>query len=134
MVVFAIRKNMGEDHIERFVSRTAEVRGITTESLAGFKKMMVGSLLRDGFPINEWAKNQVYIALGQFMACAAMMGIDTCPMEGIDTAKYDELLGLGAQGYSTSVACAAGYRATDDKYSALPKVRFETNDVVQVLA
>lgn len=133
MVVFAIRKDVDANFIDRFVARTAEVRGITPESLAGFRKMMVGSLLRDTFPINEWATRQVYIALGQFMASAALMGIDACPMEGIDPAKYDELLGLPAQGYATSVACAAGYRTHDDKYATLPKVRFKTEDVVQYI-
>ncbi len=35
----------------------------------------------------------VYIALGQFMTTAALLGVDTCPMEGIDPAKFDEVLG-----------------------------------------
>ena len=116
-----------------FVARTAEVRGIATESLAGFRKMLVGSLIRDTFPINEWATRQVYIALGQFMACAALMGIDACPMEGIDPAKYDSLLDLPAKGYVTSVACAVGYRAAEDKYAALPKVRFKHEDIVTTI-
>jgi nitroreductase len=85
------------------------------------------------FDVNDWAARQVYIALGQFMACAALMGVDTCPMEGIDPGKYDETLGIGEQGYRTVVACAAGYRAADDKYAQTPKVRFRTEDVVQVI-
>ena len=58
----------------------------------------MGSLTDPPFDVNEWAARQVYIALGQFMACAAVLGVDTCPMEGIDPAKYDEVLGIGAQG------------------------------------
>ena len=83
-----------------------------------------------GFDINEWATRQVYIALGNFMTAAAVIGIDTCPMEGIEPAKYDEVLGLGELGYSTVVACPAGYRAADDKSASHPKVRFKTEDVV----
>ena len=85
------------------------------------------------FDINDWAARQVYIALGQFMACAAIIGVDTCPMEGIDPNKYDEVLGIAAQGYRTVVACAAGYRSADDKYAQTPKVRFKTEDVIQVI-
>ncbi len=133
MVVFAIKKDVDVNYIDSFVARTAEVRGIATESLAGFRKMLVGSLIRDTFPINEWATRQVYIALGQFMACAALMGIDACPMEGIDPAKYDSLLDLPAKGYVTSVACAVGYRAAEDKYAALPKVRFKHEDIVTTI-
>ena len=133
MVVLAIKKNMDAEHIDRFVNRTVEVRGGSSDALAGYRKMMVGSLLNPSVDIDEWASRQVYIALGQFMACAALMGIDTCPMEGIEYAKYDELLGLPALGYATCVGCAAGYRADDDKYAGLTKVRFETDDVVQVI-
>jgi nitroreductase len=80
--------------------------------------------------LDAWQSRQVYIALGQFMAAAAVIGIDTCPMEGIEPAKYDEILGLAGTGYATVVGCAAGYRATDDKYATTPKVRFRTEDVV----
>ncbi|MBS0203583.1 MAG: NAD(P)H-dependent oxidoreductase [Planctomycetes bacterium] len=130
VVVFAIRQNLSTDDIDKFVARTAEVHGKTVETLAGFRKVMVGTLHGGSINLNHWATLQVYIALGQFMAAAAMMGIDTCPMEGIVPAKYDALLGLNEQGYATAVACVAGYRATDDKYAQLPKVRFKTEDVV----
>lgn len=132
LVVFAIRRNLGLAEIERFVERVAEVRGVSVESLAGFHKMMAKSLAPPppGFDINEWATRQVYIALGNFMTAAALMGIDTCPMEGIDPVKYDEVLGLNELGYGTVVACPAGHRAHDDRHAALPKVRFKTEDVV----
>jgi len=131
MVVFAIKSQAGEAHIDRYVARVAEVRGQTVEALSKFKKMMMGSLTSATFPIDEWATRQVYIALGQFMAAAAMMGVDTCPMEGIDPVKYDEVLGIAELGYHTVVACPAGYRAADDKQAAIPKVRFRTEDVIQ---
>lgn len=132
-VVFAIRRDLGTADIDRFVARTAEVRGVNPESLAGYRKMMIGSLTtpRAGFDINHWATNQVYIALGNFMTAAAMLGIDTCPMEGIEPAKYDEILGLPKDGYATAVVATAGYRSADDKYAALAKVRFAAEDVIR---
>lgn len=130
VVIFAKRRDLPVEHIDSFVARTAEVRGATVEALAGFRKMMIGALHSGSIDLNHWAALQVYIALGQFMATAAMLGIDTCPMEGIEPAKYDDVLGLADQGYATVVACVAGYRAADDKYAQLPKVRFKTEDVV----
>ena len=132
LVVFAIKKDLGIPEIERYVARVAEVRGVPVDSLAGFHRMMAKNLAPPppGFDINEWATRQVYIALGNFMTAAAVIGIDTCPMEGIEPAKYDEVLGLGELGYSTVVACPAGYRAADDKSASHPKVRFKTEDVV----
>jgi nitroreductase len=64
------------------------------------------------------------------MATAALMGIDTCPMEGIQRENYDELLGVKADGYATSVVCVAGYRAENDKYASIPKVRFAREHVI----
>ena len=81
----------------------------------------------------EWNKHQAYIALGNLMTSAAMLGIDTCPMEGIVPARYDEVLGIGALGYTTVVVCPVGYRSADDKYATAPKVRFEAKDVVQYI-
>jgi len=131
MVVFAIKADVGEAHVDQHLQRISEVRGNSVDSLARFKQIMMGDLTRQTFDTNEWAAKQVYIALGQFMASAAVMGIDTCPMEGIDPAKYDDVLGIGAQGYRTVVGCAAGYRAIDDRASQLPKVRFRAEDVIQ---
>ncbi len=133
VVVFSVRQPLTESDVDRFIARTSEIQGTPIESLAGFKKMMMGSLVPPPADVNihHWAALQAYIALGNFMTSAAMLGIDTCPMEGIVTAKYDELLGLPSDGYGTVVVCVAGYRAADDKYSLLPKVRFAADDVVR---
>ena len=79
----------------------------------------------------EWAAKQAYIALGQFMLAASLVGVDTCPMEGFLPAQYDEILGLAAQGLTTAVLCPAGYRDPGDKYAAFAKVRWEAADVIE---
>ena len=84
--------------------------------------------LREG--LDAWMARQVYIALGEFITAAALLGVDTCPMEGIEAPKFDEILGLTAMVYGALCACAAGYRAADDKYAKLPKVRFKPQDVI----
>ena len=133
VVVFAVRKPLTGSDVDRHLVRTAEVRSAPVESLAGFKKLLMKSLVPppEGFDIHHWAGLQAYIALGNFMTSAAMLGIDTCPMEGIVPEKYDELLGLPSEGYGTVVVCVAGHRAADDKYAVLPKVRFTAEDVVR---
>jgi nitroreductase len=133
LVVLAIKKDLDADYVDRYVARMAEVQQVPVENLQKFSGVIKGFLEKPPYPldVNEWSTRQVYLALGQYMTCAAMLGIDTCPMEGIVPTKYDELLGLPEQGYSTVVACPAGYRAEDDKYASMPKVRFRTQDVVQ---
>jgi nitroreductase len=130
VIVFAIKKDLNVTDIDNFIARTAEVRETTVESLAGFRKMLVGMMVNPPFDINEWAARQAYIAIGFFMATAAMLGIDVCPIEGFEPSKYDEILGLSAQGCTACVVAAAGYRSNTDKYANLPKVRYKTEDVV----
>lgn len=134
-VVFTVRRGLDSKDVDRFLRRTAEVRGQPVESLDGYRKVVVSSLdrARAVGALDPWQTHQVYIALGQFMASAALLGIDTCPMEGIEPAQYDALLNLQETGYATVVACAAGYRAPGDKYASLPKVRFEAGDVIRRL-
>ena len=132
-VVFAIKKNIDAAHVDRFMARTAEVRGIPAESIKGYRDMMASDVVFGprSLTVNEWAARQAYLALGNFLTSAAQLGIDTCPMEGIEPAKYDRLLGLPEKGLATVVACAAGYRAEDDNYAVLAKVRFDKSEVLE---
>jgi nitroreductase len=129
LVVLAIKKDMNATDVDRYIARQAEVHGTTVEALAGYTGMIKGFMDRNT-NVNDWSSRQVYIALGQYMTTAAMMGIDTCPIEGFIAPKYDEILGLTALGYASVVVCPAGYRSAEDKYATMPKVRFATDDVV----
>jgi nitroreductase len=131
-VVFAAREKNTEQDIDRYLARISEVRGVPPETQTRFKQMLMSDIVNGarGQAALEWATRQVYIALGNFMTAAALLGIDTCPMEGIDPVKYDEVLHLPQQGFRTVVACAAGYRAAGDKYASTPKVRFPAEELV----
>jgi nitroreductase len=134
-VVFTIKKNLTAEHVDHFVARTAEIRGGSVEAIAGYRNMMVSDVVYGArsMNVNEWATRQTYIALGNFMTSAALLGVDTCPMEGIEPTKYDNLLGLPAKGYAAVVACAAGYRSAEDKYASLAKVRFLKSELIETL-
>ena len=110
----------------------AEVRGVTTESRGSFRQMVTGNLdkARAEARLDIWQSHQVYIALGQLLASAALLGVDTCPMEGFEPEKFDEILGLTGTGWASVVCCAAGYRSVDDKYATTKKVRFKPEDVI----
>ncbi|MEN9566534.1 MAG: hypothetical protein RLZZ69_1730 [Cyanobacteriota bacterium] len=132
LVVFAIKNNIDDTDVDRHIQRMAQVQQTKPENLSGLGNMVKGFLEQPPYPldVNNWAARQVYIALGFFMTCAAMLEIDTLPMEGFAPAKYDDVLGLNNQGYSSVVLCAAGYRAEDDKYATNPKVRYPTDEIV----
>lgn len=131
-VVLTYKEKLDEAHIDRFISETAKSRGVEPTSLAGFKDMMVGDLIKGprSQTINWWAQRQVYIAMGSLLTTAALMEIDTLPMEGLVAAGYDKVLGLEGSGYKTLAAIACGYRSADDKYQHSKKVRFAASEVI----
>ena len=132
-VVFAVRTEITAADVERYVDRIAEVRSVDKSTFEPLRKMIDGGIVKrmNAAQQQEWASRQAYIALGNFMTSAAVLGVDTCPMEGIDPTKYDEILGLQGSGYTTCVGCAAGYRAATDKYAQLAKVRYTAQQVVE---
>jgi nitroreductase len=131
-IVFTVRKDIDAAHVDRHITRMVEVQGTAAASLEKFRAMTMRNLdqARAAGTLDTWQTHQIYIALGQFMASAALLGVDTCPMEGIAPEQMDEILGLAGTNYSTVVACAAGYRRTDDKYGAMKKVRFKSDEVI----
>lgn len=132
LVVFAAARTPNAAHVEAFIARIAEVRGVSKESLEGYKNGMLGKLSRADEAQNaQWAARQTYIALGVFLTSAAALGVDACPMEGFEGAKYDELLGLRAQGYTAVCVATAGVKAEDDDYAKLAKVRLPRTELVK---
>lgn len=134
-VVFAVHRKVDAAHIQKHIDRIAEVRGVAPATLDGFKKVMLEDVAtgKRSHWAMEWAARQAYIALGGFMTAAAALGVDACPMEGIDPEKYDEVLGLTSGPYTTVVCCAAGFRHADDWLAKAKKVRFKADDVVEYL-
>ena len=130
-VVLTARTDLSAPDIDAWMERMTEVQGTSLESVAPLKGMIEGFASSMSQEARQgWNIRQAYIALGQLMTSAAMLGIDACPMEGISAVDYDRILGLEGSGYATVVACALGYRAADDKYASAPKARFGKSRVI----
>jgi len=134
-VVFTARTEMKEVDVDKLIKRTTDVRKLPDGAFNPYRDMMLADVVNGprGKIAHEWASRQAYIALGNLMTCAAVLGVDACPMEGLVPAEYDKILGLNGSGYATVVACALGYRADLDKYANLTKVRYETKDLIRVI-
>ena len=133
LVVFLGKRVLTEADVDHYLARITEVRGGKLEDLTGYRNMMLGTLVTGprAATVPEWAARQAYIALGQFMTSAALLGLDTCPMEGLDPDQYDQILGLGDSPFRTIVACPVGYRSVEDKYATMAKVRFVADELVE---
>ena len=135
LIVFAAKNNLGEADVDMHLNNVAKTQGVPIDALAPLRGMMVGGIVKalDETARNAWARNQTYIALGNLLTSAALLGIDACPMEGFDRAQYDEILGLKAKGLASAVIATLGYRSATDKYASAPKVRFPKEQIfVQV--
>jgi nitroreductase len=134
-VVFTARKEMTEADVDKLIKRTTDLRKLPADSLNAYRGMMMGDVVKGprGKAAHEWAARQTYIALGNLMTCAAVLGVDACPMEGLVPSEYDKVLNLNGTGYATVVACALGYRAAGDKNASLAKVRYATTELVRTI-
>jgi nitroreductase len=133
LVVFLAQRTVTEADLDRLISATSTARGVATEQLSGYRELMAKDLVHGprSARIGTWASNQVYIALGTFMTAAALLGVDTCPIEGFSPPDYDRILGLESSPYRTAVVCAAGYRSPTDKYATLAKVRYPASELIE---
>jgi nitroreductase len=131
LVVLARKSALDADYIEKYMELTAKVKQVPIETLDMLKGMQL-NFVKSTPPeqLKAWQANQVYIALGVLLSAAAALGVDSCPMEGLDKEAYDKLLGLPERGCHAVVMCALGYRAADDKYAALAKVRFPESELI----
>ncbi|SNS59551.1 NAD(P)H-dependent oxidoreductase [Tropicimonas sediminicola] len=81
--------------------------------------------------LTEWSARQAYIALGNMMTAAALMGIDSCPIEGFDVkqtqATLQEHFGIDPKEFYPAVMVAFGYRAGAPAY---PQTRRDLDEVV----
>jgi len=79
----------------------------------------------------DWAAKQTYIALANMMTSAAMLGIDSCPIEGFQAEKAEKIISeafdVDTELFGIAVMVAFGYRI--DKQHL--KTRQKMDDIVQ---
>lgn len=133
-LIVVARHTDGAKITSDLMQRTAAAQGKTLADFAGFEKMVGGAIAgKDDVSRQAWFAAQTYIPLGVMMQTASLMGIDNAGMEGFDSAKVDEILGLPAQGLASQYFFVLGYRSEADVYSKSPKVRRGYDEVVKVV-
>ena len=112
-----------------------EVKQYSSDSISATEKKF--DEFQTSFHINDnartlldWSSKQTYIALANMMTSAALLKIDSCPIEGFDLDSVTELLSnegiFDKENFSPSVMVAFGYRDTNPK----EKVRQNKSEVV----
>jgi nitroreductase len=133
LVVLLSKRSITATDADRLITATATARGLDPAALDGYRRMIQVDLIEGprSQRIEDWAARQVYIALGTLLSGAALLGVDTCPIEGFSPADFDRILGLDGSDYRSCVVCACGHRSSDDKYATLAKVRYSADALIE---
>jgi len=79
--------------------------------------------------IEAWTAKQTYIAAGNMMTCAASLAIDSCPIEGFEKEKVEEILEIDTSKYRVSVIIPFGYRLNEQT----TQLRLPFDEVVEFI-
>jgi len=115
------RKN---EHIDEYIRATSETQNTPLEKLEGYGDFIKQSL--SAKPIEEWqnwSEKQTYLALSNLLVACAELKIDSCPMEGFEPEKFNQILGLDQNGLNAAIIAPVGYRSTEDHTQFRQKVR-----------
>ncbi|MEY3002214.1 MAG: hypothetical protein RLZZ428_589 [Pseudomonadota bacterium] len=88
-------------------------RGLAPEQIDAYLDLYAKHLsktLSSDENIYAWTSKQTYIAMGNMMSAAAFIGIDSCPIEGFEKEKIEEILQIDTTQYQLSVILPFGYR------------------------
>lgn len=131
LIVIARRTDARANLANDLVARTASIRGVDPNTLAGLGDMVSGFIatLSDE-KLDAWVAMQCYIPLGVMVSAASIMGIDNGPMEGFNPAEVDKILGLPEKHLASTTFLTLGHRG-DDPAGSQPKVRRDFEEVVE---
>ncbi|MDT0557635.1 NAD(P)H-dependent oxidoreductase [Ichthyenterobacterium sp. W332] len=124
LLVICIDNNITSDDVDNHFDHVKTIRSTPEDILSPFRsdlKNMMGKKSVD--ERLEWSKRQAYIALGNLMTVCALERIDSCPMEGFSPKDYDRILKLEERQLQSVLLLPIGYRASDDFFASLKKVR-----------
>ncbi len=131
LVIFAVRTDIDENFIERYIKLVSETRKVSIDSLLSYKNMLINYIEnKSKEALFNWASSQIYIALGTFLIACASENVDACPIGGFIPEKYDEFLQLNQYGLKSVVVALAGYKHESDSYQFRAKVRKPLNEML----
>jgi nitroreductase len=131
VLVLCIEDEMSSRYIKRYFDRVEASRKTPRKILEPFEEFLITSFSqKSSEEISRWMTNQAYLAMGNLLTVCALEDIDACPMEGFDPEKYDEFLQLNKRGLRSVLVLPVGYRAHDDEFSEMKKVRRGVEEVV----
>ncbi|MCF6350544.1 MAG: NAD(P)H-dependent oxidoreductase [Flavobacteriaceae bacterium] len=124
LLVLCIDTEINTKTIDTYFDLEKQIRGTPEEVIGKYRKQLkVDYIKKSKQEVEQSAIYQAYIALGNLMTVCAIKKIDSCPMEGFDTVKFDEILKLKELNLKSVLLLPVGYRDKTDFMRKLKKVR-----------
>ena len=134
LFVITAKVNMNQSDIDSYFDLIDDLRATPKELIAPYRAHLTNWVASESENnMDIWARKQTYIALGNLLNVCAVIGVDSCPMEGFDANAYDEILNLKETDYTTSLVLPVGFRHEEDFMSQLKKVRMEESKIVSFI-
>ncbi len=131
LLVICIKTDIDGEYVDAKFDLEKEIRGTSEETIGGFRAFLKDTINKQSNEdIESFCNNQAYIALGNLMTVCAYEQIDSCPMEGFNPQKFNEILELEKQNLKSVLLLPVGFRAEDDLMSTLKKVRIPIEESV----
>ncbi len=131
VLVFCIEHQLTPEFVNAYFANVQRIRDVPEEVLAPFKDQIIEEFsAKEASEVTSWMTKQAYLAMGNLLTVCAIEGIDSCPMEGFDPMAYDQLLGLNNLGLKSVLVMPIGFRAKDDMFAGMKKVRRGIGQVV----
>jgi nitroreductase len=131
LLVICVPKKYTSEEVKKYFTLVQEIRNTPDAINNPFKEFLTAEIeKKTQEELFLWNKNQAYIALGNLLTVCALEKIDSCPMEGFISEKYNEVLKLEAHNLTATLVLPVGFRANDDYMKDLKKVRKNIDDVI----
>lgn len=124
LFVFCSQLDVTSEDVKDYFHMKAQTNQLKAESLEAAANFVSGAISQKTTQeMQTWTAKQTYIAVGTLLAAAGEAAVDSCPMEGFQTEKYNQILGLIEKRLTANVVVTLGYRSADDKTSKNRKTR-----------
>lgn len=134
LLVFAKKSEINEDLVEKYISKTVEVNWIEKSNLDWYKQMILSFVENTSKEeLDTWAREQVFLVLGNVMAYLSEKNIDSCAIWGFSKDAVNEILNLKEKGFESVVLLPIGYRSENDKHASRKKSRFEAEEISEII-
>lgn len=131
VLAICVQEEVNEKDADAYFDNVVRIRKTPEIILSKYRKELKEFIRsKSKKDIDNWCVNQAYIALGNLMIACAVEGIDCCPMEGFVPQEIDSLLNLKEHNLRSVLLLPIGYRAKDDMFSQLKKVRKDLSETV----